>query len=119
MMADTLSTQDRAALLNSVEKARPIKAKLDLSKAENASALIRLAIQRSGLSQKAVMFEMGYDDTGRFSRLLDGKEKLWFHTLVQKLPPEVWRELLIVLACEVCKGAFRVKRSVTIEEVSA
>lgn len=115
-MRSSLAPSERERLINSVGKATCAKAKLSINEVERAAQIIRRAIDRSGIQKKTLG-----DDKGRISRLLDGTaaDRLWFHEMLATWPAEVWCELLPLIALEVCKGQFTVKRAVTIEEKSA
>lgn len=109
----SLLSPEAAALLNTVGKAAPAKAKLDHNRVVKAARLVRLAVMRSGIQQKALG-----PDKAQISKKLDGTspEKLWFHEMLTEWPPEVWRELLPLIALEVCAGQFVVERALTIRE---
>jgi len=112
-MSVSLPAPRCADLLQSLERPHCAKAKLDLNQVEKAAALLRAAIRRSGHLEKVCG-----NDAGQLSRKLDGKEKLWFHEMVATWPPDVWCELLVVLANTVCAGHFSVERSVVIREIA-
>lgn len=112
-MPDSVSQADRENRLHSVERPKPAKAKLTHNGVVRAATLLRLAIARSGIQQKT----LGHDRP-QVSKKLNGEspDKLWFHEMLDDWPPEVWRELLVLIALEVCGGTFDVERSVTIRE---
>jgi hypothetical protein len=98
---------------NSFPKPRMAKAKLDLNFVQNGGKLLRVAIARSGLSQKEAMGALGITHAGRFSEMLDGKQKLWMHQLLRPEAAAIWKELL-VLAASAC--GCEVERIVRIKE---
>lgn len=77
---------------------------------------MRLAVERSGTAYKTLG-----SNKGRTTRLLDGThdDRLWFHQMLDEWGPEVWAELLPLIALEVCAGRFKVVRSISIREESA
>lgn len=97
-MPNSMHSTRREALLNSIEKPRMLRAKLDLNFIENGGKLVRLAYHRAGLSQKEAMAALGIDDPGQFNRMLDGKEKLWMHQLLQPSAHAIWKELIFIAA---------------------
>src|SRR2546430_2082175 len=82
----------RAALLTSVDSPSPAKADL-LTDREKAAHLVRRGIALSGYDAKQISDK----DHGQFSREVDGKEKLSFHEMVATWPPEVLREIALLL----------------------
>jgi hypothetical protein len=87
-----------AELLTTVDRPSPAKASLLTlgEKRHRAGRLVRLAIVRSDLKFQAVSDK----DHGQLSREIDDKEKLSFHEMYATWPPEVWRELIALLAAE-------------------
>jgi hypothetical protein len=112
-MGSSLPQPDRLSRLNAVAKPTMAKAKPSINEVDKAARIVRLAIARSGVLLKTLA-----DDKGRFTRQLDGTgaDRLWFHAMVAEWPAEVWRELLPLLALEICGDHFEVERSVTIKE---
>jgi len=112
-MSSTIARSTALSRLNTVGKLQPAKAKLTDHAIVTAANLVKLAIARSGIQSKALG-----DDKAQTSKKISGltDHKLWFHEMVADWPPAVWRELLPLLALEVCGEYFDVKRSVTIEE---
>lgn len=80
--------------LTALEKPSPAKAKLALTRRETAAGCLRLAVRRSDLLLKQI------GDHGQISRQITGVENLSFHHMFATWPPEVWRELLPLLALE-------------------
>jgi hypothetical protein len=113
-MNPTLPNAERLRHLTNVDRPSPAKADL-LTARERAARIVRQAIARSGHLPK----EIADKDHGQFSRECDGKEKLSFHEMVAEWPADVWRELLPLIALEVCPGKFEVERAITIKEKSA
>jgi len=113
-MSPTITADRRADLLDSLERPKCAKAKPDLKELEKAAQILKAAIDRSGYLQK----QCGNHGEAQIARQIDGKEKLWFHEMVATWPPEVWRELLIVLAQTVCQGRFTVERTLVIREIA-
>jgi hypothetical protein len=103
----------RDALLNGIEKPKMARAKLNLNFIENGGRLVRLAYHRAGLSQKEAMAALGVDDPGQFNRMVDGKEKLWLYLLLRPEAAAIWKELLVIAACE---AGCEVERVVRIKE---
>lgn len=105
----------RDALLNTVGKAQPAAAKLPDNEVVRAANLLKLAIARSGIQSKALG-----DDKAQTSKKVSGvtDHKLWFHEMLATWPPEVWCELLPLIALEVCPGRFTVERTIAIKECS-
>ena len=108
----------RQALLQRVETAAPLKAKLDLPsmetpEAREIAALVRAALDKAAIQQKDAAFTMGVDPS-QFRRQLDGLEGLPLQRLL-KLPDAFWRELLVLLAV---RYHFVVKRTLTLEETA-
>lgn len=103
----------RVNLLNTVGRPEPAKAKLSDNGVVRAANLVKLAIARSGVQSKALG-----DDKAQTSKKLSGvtDHKLWFHEMVADWPVEVWRELIPLLALEVCGEFYEVERAVTIKE---
>lgn len=97
-MPQTMPQSRRVDLLNTLEKPRMARAKLNLNFIENGGRLVRLAYHRAGLSQKEAMAALGIDDPGQFNRMLDGKEKLWMHQLLRPEAQAIWKELIFVAA---------------------
>ncbi len=93
-MKPTMSDEHRQALLTGVEKPTAAKAKLTLTRRETATVLLRRAVRKSDVLLKTI------GDHGQISRQIDDKENLSFHHMVATWPPEVWRELLPLLAVE-------------------
>lgn len=106
----------RDALLNSVPKHAVPQAKADLNFVQSASRMLRLAIARTGLSQKEAMAALGVEHASQFSEMLDGKQKLWVHALLRPEAEPIWREL-IVIAAEEC--GCEVERTIRIREKRA
>lgn len=98
---------------NRFPKPRMAQAKLDLNFVQNAGRLLRMAIARSGLSQKEAMTALGVEHAGQFSEMLDGKQKLWVHALLRPEAQGIWKEL-IVLAAQEC--GCEVERVIKIRE---
>lgn len=97
-MRDSLPQSRRAALLTKVDRPSPAHAHLltRCEKRAKAARIVRLAITRSDLKLAAVSDK----DHGQLSRELDDKEKLSFHEMFATWPPEVWRQLIALLAVE-------------------
>jgi hypothetical protein len=112
-MSQSMKQERLAGLLNTVAKPQPAKAKLDDNAVVRASNLLKLAVARSG-----VQFKTLSDDRAQTSKKISGTDdhKLWFHEMIAEWPAEVWRELLPLIALEVCPGKFEVERAVTIKE---
>lgn len=89
------------------------KAKLPHNSVVRAARILDLAITRSGILKK----ELG-DDKPQITKRLkgDSPDKLWFHEMLTMWPPEVWCELLPLIALEVCPGRFIVERTIAIKE---
>lgn len=81
-------------LLTALEKPAPAKANLPLTRRETAADVLRLAVRKSDLLLKQI------GDHGQISRQIAGVENLSFHHMFATWPPEVWRELLPLLALE-------------------
>lgn len=114
MAAHSVQQSRRQALLTNVDRPSPARAGL-LTRRENVGPgpqIARAAITKSGLLLKQVTEK----DHGQASREIDGKEKLDFHEMIATWPPEVWCELLPLIALEVCPGRFTVERTVAIRE---
>lgn len=86
----------RAELLTTVDRPSPAKVVVltPREKRDQAARMVRLAIVRSDLKFHAVSDK----DHGQLSREIDDKEKLSFHEMVATWPPEVWIELIALLA---------------------
>jgi predicted XRE-type DNA-binding protein len=112
-MATSMTESRRDALLNSVPKPTMARAKPDLNFIQNASRMLRLAIARTGLSQKEAMAALGVEHASQFSEMLDGKQKLWVHALLRPEAHAIWQEL-IVIAAEEC--GCEVERTIRIRE---
>ena len=112
-MPATIAQAHRANLLNSVPRPRMAKAKADLNFLQNAARLLRLAIARTGLSQKEAMAALGVEHASQFSEMLDGKQKLWMHQLLTAEAAPIWRELIVLAALE---AGCEVERVVRIRE---
>lgn len=115
-MGEMLPQADRLSRLNSLEKPRAAKANVTLNDFETRpELLLKEAIKRSPLTNQEVMHALGIKDPAQFSRLLDGnsKDRLWWHSMVQRLPRPVWRELVLLLAPHI---GFHVRRSITLRE---
>lgn len=87
-----------AALLTTIDRPSPAKVQrlTPGEKRHRAGRLVRLAILRSDLKYQAVSEK----DHGQLSREIDDKEKLSFHEMFATWPPEVWLELIALLAKE-------------------
>jgi hypothetical protein len=112
-MANSLPHGDRAALLNTVGKAQPAKAKLGDNAVVKAANLVKLAVSRSGTQFKSLG-----DDKAQTTKKISGTSdnKLWFHEMIATWPAEVWVELLPLIALEVCPGRFTVERTTVIKQ---
>lgn len=113
-MGNSVHQNRRASLLTDVERPSPAKAGL-LTRRESVGPgpqIVRMGITKSGLLLKQVTEK----DHGQASREIDGKEKLDFHEMIATWPPEVWCELLPLIALEVCPGRFVVERTIAIRE---
>lgn len=106
----------RDALLNSVRRPDPVKAKVDENFVYNASRLLRQAISDAGLSHDEAMDALGFKHKGEFSEALDGKRKLWLHQLLRKEAKPIRRELLIL--AEIEEGTAKVERVVRLTETA-
>jgi len=93
-MKPTMSDEQRQAFLTSVEKPTAVKAKLPLTRRETAGRLLRKAVRKSDMLLKQI------GDHGQISRQIDGVENLSFHHMFATWPPEVWCELIPLLAAE-------------------
>ena len=96
-MPVTMHQTRREALLKQIDRPSPAKADL-LNKVEIASKLLRLAIARAGLNQDQAMDALGISDKGQFSRMLDGKEKLWMHQFLRPEAQPIWKEVIFLAA---------------------
>lgn len=97
-MSTSMQPQRRADLLQSIEKPRMARAKVNLNFIENGGRLVRLAYHRAGLSQKEAMAALGIEDPAQFNRMLDGKEKLWMHQFLRPEAEPIWKELVFIVA---------------------
>jgi hypothetical protein len=114
-MGGSLPQGRRADLLNTLPKPRMVKAKPDLNFLQNGGRLLRLAIARSGLSQKEAMAALGIDHESQFSEMLGGKQKIWMHQMLRPEAAAIWKELLVIAACE---AGCEVERIVRIKETA-
>jgi hypothetical protein len=105
-MSQTVGQSPKADLLTALEKPSPAKANLPLTRRETAADVLRLAVRKSDLLLKQI------GDHGQISRQIAGVENLSFHHMFATWPPEVWRELLPLLAVEFgVEMSIRVSRS--------
>lgn len=114
-MSHSMPQADRLSRLNSVDRPKPATANLSINRVDTAARILRLAISRSGVQHKTLG-----DDKGRIARLIAGTEKdrLWFHDMLD-WPPEIWKELLVLIALEVCAEKYEVIHDLTIREKRA
>lgn len=112
-MSSSLAHSAGAGPRNSFPKPRMVKAKLDLNFVQNGGRMLRQAIARSGMSQKEAMAALGVEHAGQFSEMLDGKQKLWVHTLLRPEAQGIWKELLVIAAQE---AGCEVERVIKIRE---
>src|SRR5689334_18836471 len=114
-MPVTMHQTRRDALLNSVRSPEPVRAKLDVNEVHSASRLLRLAIARTGMSHKEAMDALGIEHKSEFSQMLDGTRKIWVHQMLRPEAAAIWKELLIIAACE---AGCEVERVIRIKETA-
>jgi hypothetical protein len=117
-MPVTMHPTRRAALLQNIEKPKPLKANpplQDLEK-EDGARLLRKAIANAGLTPKEAAYLCGVADAAQFNRMLDGIEKFWVHVLLRKAARPILHELLIIVAVE--QGTCQVERTIRIKETA-
>lgn len=107
-MGEIMAQPHLSGLLKTVRKPRMPKAKADLNFLRTAAKLLRLAIARTGMSQKEAMAALGIDHAGQFSEMLDGKQKLWVHSLLTVDALPIWRELIVLAAMDAGCKVYRV-----------
>jgi len=113
-MSVSLHPTRREALLQTVEKATPAKAKVGLQELENAGRFLRKAIGRLGLTPKEASGLVDVNDASQFNRMLDGIERLDVHRLLTKKARPLLREMLILVLLE--SGECEVERTIRIKE---
>jgi hypothetical protein len=113
-MEHSVAAARRSGLLQTIERARPAKAKLALQDLERAARLLRLAIAKAGLTPKEASALVDVNDASQFNRMLDGIEKFPIHLLLNLKARVILRELLIQAMAE--SGDCTVRRVIDIKE---
>jgi hypothetical protein len=113
-MSASLPKSVQCGLLQTIERARPAKAKLVLQDLESAARLLRQAIAKAGLTPKEASALVDVNDASQFNRMLDGIEKFPVHLLLNHKARVILRELLIQALVE--DGTCDVERTIRIRE---